>query len=59
MIYIDSEGGHIGSFWWVNAVTTPIKMHNATYNGSYHRVWRPGVTGIGANMPRLVWRLIK
>jgi hypothetical protein len=59
VIYADSEGGRIGRFWWVNAVTTPIEMYNATYNGSYHRVWRLGVTGVGSKMPRLVWRLIK
>jgi hypothetical protein len=60
MINITSEHGRIGPFWWLNAVTTPIKMSNATYNGSVHYVWRPGIFSWKSPMKeQLHWRVIK
>jgi hypothetical protein len=47
MIYINSVGGRIGSFWWVNAETSPIVLIDATYKGSHHLVWRQGASGWG------------
>ena len=60
MIYITSETGRIGPFWWLNAVTTPIKMSNAMYNGSVHNVWRPGVfSWKSPDQVKLRWLIIK
>ena len=47
MFYVDSQQGRIGSFWWVNGVTSQIELHDALYNGSVHFVWRPGISGWG------------
>lgn len=61
MISITSDHGHIGPFWWVNSITTPIHLYDATYNGSHHIVWRQGASGWGFALGRqfFVWRLIK
>ena len=58
MIYINSESGRIGSFWWVNADTRRLELISATYNGSHHFVWRQGASGFGIP-DRFLWRIIK
>jgi len=63
MIEITSDYGRIGRFWWMNGIHSPIEMHNATYMGSVHHVWRPGICGIdsipGLTPKSFQWRLIK
>ena len=60
MLEITSETGRIGPFWWVNAITSPSEMHNATYNGSVHTVWREGTAGWdGIYQGRLIWRIVR
>lgn len=61
MIDISSDSGRIGPFWWVNGVHSAIEMQNATYNGSRHRVWRPGICGFDPwfNPKTFQWRIIK
>jgi hypothetical protein len=60
MIHITDLGGRIGPFWWVNASTASQEMRNATYNGSVHRVWRPGFCGWGTSTgSRLLWLIIR
>lgn len=60
MIHISSDQGRIGPFWWLNAVTTPMRMENATYNGSVHTVWREGAAGWdGLAQGRLLWKVIR
>jgi hypothetical protein len=51
VIYIDSNQGRIGPFWWVNGIHSKIEMYNATYKGSVHYVWRPGVFGLDQILP--------
>jgi hypothetical protein len=46
IISIDSDVGRIGPFWWANRVHSKMELHNATYNGSVHYVWRPGFCGL-------------
>lgn len=61
MIHISDMSGRIGPFWWVNADTRRLDLISATYNGSHHHVWRPGVSGWGRaeRGPRIEWRLIR
>lgn len=60
IIDISSDYGRIGSFWWLNGCMSRIEMHNATYNGSVHNVWREGVSGWGSPFGKqFLWRLIK
>jgi len=60
MFDINSDSGRIGPFWWVNAVTSQIKLRNAVYNGSLHIVWRPGVSGWGNPLGKsFQWLIIK
>lgn len=47
MLYVTSDSGRIGPFWWVNSCTTSIHVYNWIYAGSHHVVWRPGVSGWG------------
>jgi hypothetical protein len=59
MIHITDLGGRIGPFWWVNACTSVTTLTGATWNGSEHHVWRPGVSGWGdPSRGRLVWKII-
>jgi hypothetical protein len=59
-MYIDSDGGRVGSFWWVNAVTSKIELHSAAYNGSLHYVWRPGSAGFGdPSNHQFFWKIIE
>ena len=46
MINIDSDMGRIGPLWWANGVHCEVELQNATYNGSVHYVWRPGIWGL-------------
>ena len=61
MISIDSDSGRIGPFWWVNGIHCAIELQNATYNGSIHYVWRPGICGLEPwFVPKTFqWRIIK
>ena len=60
MIHVSDLGGRIGPFWWVNASTASQEMHNATYNGSVHHVWRPGQSGWGdCTRSRILWLIIR
>jgi hypothetical protein len=60
IIDFNSDGGRIGPFWWLNASTAKTEMHNATYSGSLHYVWREGVSGWGSCIgKRFFWRTIK
>jgi hypothetical protein len=58
MIHINSMGGRIGQFWWVNAATSSFVLIDATYKGSHHLVWRPGVSGWGVPST-FTWLIIK
>ena len=61
MIHVSDFWGRIGPFWWINASTASQEMHNATYNGSVHHVWRPGQSGWGdpSTGSRLLWLIIR
>ena len=60
MIYLTSDNGRIGPFWWINAVTYPTELQNATYNGSTHNVWREGASGWdGIYFNGLKWWIVK
>ena len=62
MIAINSDHGRIGPLWWVNAETSSFELHNATYNGSVHTVWREGACGWDGwfnPQGRLIWRLVR
>jgi len=60
MIYMNSDSGRIGAFWWINASTAKTELHNATYNGSRHFVWREGLSGWGSPInKKFYWRVIK
>jgi hypothetical protein len=61
MIYVNDVGGRIGSFWWLNADCRRLDLISATWKGSHHYVWRPGLCGWdrpGKAPGRFVWRLI-
>ena len=60
IIDFNSDGGRIGPFWWLNASTAKTEMHNATYSGSLHYVWREVVSGWGYCIGKpFFWRTIK
>lgn len=61
MLFIDSDAGRVGPFWWLNGVHSPIEMRDATYNGSLHHVWRPGICGLEPwfTPKTFQWRIIK
>jgi hypothetical protein len=61
MIYVDSDMGRIGPFWWVNGIQCRMTLISATYNGSLHFVWRPGFWGWdGMYSPKTFkWLIIK
>lgn len=61
MNYINSEAGRLGPFSWVNGVHSKITLHNATYNGSIHYAWRPGICGLDPWFPirTFAWKLIR
>jgi len=57
---IGSDWGRIGPFWWINGSMAKTELHNATYSGSAHHVWREGVSGWGSPFGKqFLWRLIK
>lgn len=47
MITINSDGGRIGSFWWLNADTTPVDFRVLVFGFSMKFV-RYGTCGFGS-----------
>jgi hypothetical protein len=60
---IDSNGGYIGPFWWVNGDMRSLKMrglYGLVGDPSIHHVWRQGASGWGdPTGKRILWRFIK
>ncbi len=59
-MYMNSDRGRIGPFWWINASNSPLELRDTLYAGSVCNVWLKGTCGFGPLVrPAFVLELIR